>query len=233
MRHLYAAEPPAPHLVEQARTYERRRCNHHVLDQPLSTLECLRSVVDAKASRTNKHRYVVASQRVDVRASLRTIAGVPQVYINRSVMIMEPMTDVTVQLRAREEKGKFRAGLLGKRSGSSTLKRKREDADAVVNAATVRSGPVAETVRVRKKGPKGPNPLSVKKPKRDVSAADRARSSATSSERPSDDTASTDVAGVHGQEASSIKKKRRRKHKTASLEMDAPSLKVGTILADP
>lgn len=64
---------------------ERRRCNHHELEEPLSSLECISAVVDPKGSHTNKHRYVVASQSPKVRAHMRTIAGVPNVYINKSV----------------------------------------------------------------------------------------------------------------------------------------------------
>merc|ERR1711977_569172 len=95
MRHLYAAasEPGVSYLIDKAKTYERRRCGHRPEDypEPLSTQECLASVVDPKGNKTNKNRYVVASQELEVRKHMRGILGVPLVYINRSVMIMEPM----------------------------------------------------------------------------------------------------------------------------------------------
>ena len=132
MRHLYAAakEPGVSFLIDKAKTYERRRCDHRPEDypEPLSTKDCLASVVDPKGSKTNKHRYVVASQELEVRKFMRGILGVPLVYINRSVMIMEPMAGATAENREKEERGKFRAGL---KRGSGSLKRKREDEEAL------------------------------------------------------------------------------------------------------
>ena len=81
MRHLYAAakEPGVSYLIDKAKTYERRRCNHLPEDYPelLSATERLSSVVDPKDSKTNKHRYVVASQDLEVRKKMRAIMGVP------------------------------------------------------------------------------------------------------------------------------------------------------------
>src|SRR5579862_5827982 len=99
MRHLYNDSSLDSALVDEAKTYERRRCNHHTLDKPLSTLECLSSVVDPKSNSTNKHRYVIASQDGEARAFMRKVAGVPLVYISRSVMIMEPMADATERVK--------------------------------------------------------------------------------------------------------------------------------------
>ncbi|KAI9839341.1 MAG: hypothetical protein M1837_002226 [Sclerophora amabilis] len=165
MRHLYTSDPRVPQLVELAQTFERRRCDHHTLDKPLSTIDCLSSVVDPKNSKTNKHRYVVASQAAEVRAFMRRIPGVPLVYVNRSVMIMEPMASATEQKRDDEEREKFETGLKGKRQASSASKRKRvgssvEDRDTNGDAS---SGGEAEISKKKKKKAKGPNPLSVKK----------------------------------------------------------------------
>jgi U3 small nucleolar RNA-associated protein 23 len=160
-----------PENIDQAKQYERRRCGHHTLDTPLSTLECLQSVVDAKGSGSNKHRYVVASQSREVRELMRTIPGVPMVYINRSVMIMEPMASATEQNRARGEKAKLRAGIKGKRTPTTGVKRKRDDEEPAATSAGAENGEGAaakkeKKEKKKKKGPKGPNPLSVKKPKK-------------------------------------------------------------------
>lgn len=172
MRHLYAAEPKENALIEQAKKYERRRCNHHTLEEPLSALECFEGVVDPKSNHTNKHRYVVASQDSRVRAKMRQIPGVPLVYIHRSVMILEPMASVTEDLREREEMGKLRAGLKGRRVMDGGHKRKRDEGDHEVNvphdSMQGQIGFMSETQPVAKKlkrGGKSPNPLSVKKPK--------------------------------------------------------------------
>src|SRR3954470_7679261 len=114
MRHLYAAssEPGVSFVIDKAKMFERRRCGHLPDDypEPLSARDCIKSVVDGKGNGTNKHRYVVASQDLEVRKSMRAVQGVPLVYINRSVMIMEPMAGTSAEVREREEKSKFRQG---------------------------------------------------------------------------------------------------------------------------
>ncbi|KAE9989156.1 hypothetical protein EG328_000088 [Venturia inaequalis] len=129
IRHMYNATPKNENLILQAKTYERRRCGHLPDEDPKSELECLKSVVDSKDNGTNKHRYVVATQDQALRAQMRAIPGVPLIYINRSVMIMEPMADATATIREREERAKFKAGLKSKRGSTVTGKRGREDDD--------------------------------------------------------------------------------------------------------
>ncbi|KAK5134335.1 hypothetical protein LTR08_006515 [Meristemomyces frigidus] len=192
IRHLYTAPATTDEerrakegWIEVAKGAERRRCGHHELEQPLSALECLLSVVDPKGSGANKNRYVVATQDLAVRKRMREIAGVPLVYIHRSVMILEPMAARTEKVREADEAGKIRAGLVGRRAaGASAVaggKRKREEGGAgggedmpararAIVAAEAGGGARAEPVakRLRKvKGLKGPNPLSVRKAKKE------------------------------------------------------------------
>jgi hypothetical protein len=47
------------------------------------------------------HRYVIATQSHPLRVDLRAIPGVPIVHINRSVMVLEPASDVTLQFKQR------------------------------------------------------------------------------------------------------------------------------------
>ncbi|TVY20564.1 rRNA-processing protein utp23 [Lachnellula arida] len=223
MRHLYAAatEPGVSYLIDKAKTYERRRCGHHPDDHPtpLSAKECLASVIDPKDSKTNKHRYVVASQEQEVRKHMRGVLGVPLIYINRSIMIMEPMAGATSENRDREERGKFRAGL---KRGSGSLKRKREDND---NGEDEGEGH-AEAGKPRKKavkGPKGPNPLSVKKPKKkSTEEGDATRRDGIKIEAPGE------ASAEQGDADSGVKRKRRRKHKSGANkgEEAEPELKV-------
>lgn len=163
MRHLYGAssEPGISYLIDKAKTYERRRCGHRPEEypEPLSAQECLASVVDPKGSKRNKNCYVVASQELDVRKAMRGVLGVPLVYINRSVMIMEPMAGATVQIREREEAGKFRDGL---KRGAGGVKRKREE------DGEGKEEEVPPKKKKSVKGVKGPNPLAVKKSKKKV-----------------------------------------------------------------
>lgn len=191
IRHLYSAPTTTDEEKKQkdawidvAKQAERRRCGHHELEEPLSTLDCLLSVVDPKGSGSNKHRYVVATQDQEVRRKMRQVAGVPLVYINRSVMILEPMAAKSEKAKEADEKGKMRAGLKSSRPTSGAgLKRKRVDEDEGDNdvpdrakaiAAAERDGGLntSQTEPVQKKrnakGPKGPNPLSVKKTKKEA-----------------------------------------------------------------
>ena len=183
IRHLYTLkELPQPQkdvLISIAKNMERRRCGHHTLDEPLSTLECLSSVIDPKKSQMNKNRYVVASQDEDVRRFCRDVRGVPLVYVKRSVMVMEPMAEGSVGVRDGIERSKFRNGLRGKGSLSSGKRKRGEDEDSDGNETAGKQanngagGDEKATIRKKVKGPKGPNPLSVKKPKGEASSISR------------------------------------------------------------
>ncbi len=186
MRHLYTLssipQPQKDSLIAIAKNMERRRCNHHTLDNALSTLDCLTSVIDPKKAGVNKAHVVVASQEEEVRRWCRGIKGVPLVYVKRSVMIMEPMSDGSASVREGIERGKFRIGLRG-RGLAVGAKRKREEVeeegegggegagrDMEGNEARIPEGDDQIGDRAAKKkvrGPKGPNPLSVKKSKKD------------------------------------------------------------------
>ncbi|EOD49005.1 putative rrna-processing protein utp23 protein [Neofusicoccum parvum UCRNP2] len=208
MRHLYAAKDQS--VISAAQAFERRRCGHHTLDEPLSTLDCVRSVLDPKDSKTNKHRYVVATQDQKVRAYLRQIPGVPLIYINRSVMIMEPMAGATEDVRDKAENDKFRAGLKTRPSATvAAAKRKRDDdGEGSSDGEGKEAGKettVAQPKKKKTKGPKAPNPLSVKKPKRrpDEKAKQAPANKPKANRVPSEGTSEEQA-----------KRKRKRKNKT-------------------
>jgi hypothetical protein len=70
---------------------------HRSVGQPcLLPFPCLRP---AFTGDTNKHRYVIATQSQLLRAQLRRIPAVPIVHINRSVMILEPLSDATLKTK--------------------------------------------------------------------------------------------------------------------------------------
>ncbi|KAI4740792.1 hypothetical protein E4T50_08774 [Aureobasidium sp. EXF-12298] len=232
IRHLYTAEAPDAAAknawIDTAKSFERRRCNHHTLEEPLSTLECLKSVVDPKDSSTNKNRYVIASQDQKVRSAMRKITGVPLIYVNRSVMIMEPMATQTEEFREAEEMGKVRAGLKGRRGAApeQALKRKRDDEDDEEEGEAKDDGPAQDTDAAPKKrvkkGPKGPNPLSVKKSKKQTTKEEAEkqaiRKAAKLDPQAAEKALGADVAvEMTENDASEAagKKRRRRKHKTA------------------
>jgi U3 small nucleolar RNA-associated protein 23 len=209
MRHLYSATPKNEALINQAKTYERRRCNHHELENPLSSLECLSEVVGP----TNKHRYIVASQDQEVRAHMRNIPGVPLVYISKSVMLLEPMNEQTAEQRAALEKSKFRLGLKAQRKPDVGQKRKRDEdaegADASIENATG-NGPQKKK---RQKGPKQPNPLSMKK---STKATPKEAPSKTRAVGPTESPPPTNASEPSAADGETGPRKRKRKHKSKS-----------------
>lgn len=243
IRHLYIlssiSQPQKDALIQRAKSMERRRCNHHQLEQPLSTLECLSSVIDPKGSQTNKHRYVVASQEEEVRRYCRAIKGVPLVYVKRSVMVMEPMAESSLGTREGFEKGKFRSGIRGK-SANVGQKRNRSESESSEDdnedtlgrdSSTQEARTDAVLVEKKKKkarGPKGPNPLSVKKPRKVKDIAEATSTPQTVgegpemeiSEAPSQlEVVTTNIieAIVGEDKTQEVRRKRKRKHKPSRL----------------
>ncbi|KAI1004086.1 hypothetical protein K3495_g4130 [Podosphaera aphanis] len=216
MRHLYASssEPGVSYLIDKAKTYERRRCGHLPSDyaEPLSAQECISSVVDPKSSGHNKHRYVVASQNLDVRKAMRLLMGVPLIYINRSVMIMEPMAEKSIENRVREEQGKFRSGL---KRGSGSLKRKRSDEDG--NSADIPK---------KKRSEKGPNPLAVKKPKSKQKKNENSTVTSAVEQKSSTPADSKVIPSEESEEKT--KRKRKRKHKSTAVDLSGEKTEATT-----
>lgn len=239
IRHLYCIKdlPQARKdtVISTAKEMERRRCNHHTLDQPLSTLECLSSVIDPKSSKSNPHRYVVASQDDDVRSFCRDVRGVPLIYIKRSVMVMEKMGEKSMVVREGVEKSKFRSGLrargtgvLGKRQrGDGAREGIAADADAIPRIADDHVGVIKKKTR----GPKEPNPLAVKQSKK---AANNVRKSDADDHRSKGVTVGMEGSGAQAEHTKvamdndegslgethdpSVQRKRRRKHKSKQLD---------------
>ncbi|KAL4890548.1 hypothetical protein BDV59DRAFT_194889 [Aspergillus ambiguus] len=160
-----------------------RHCSHNDSDAPIDETSCLLSLLSPSAdAKRNKEHYTLATadppmpketattkpsqaaaagrkrkrgeaevraeaalQRArTLRASARAIPGVPIVYVKRSVMILEPMSSLSEGLREGYEMGKFRAGLNDEEKTAGGEK----------------------TAKKKAKKVKGPNPLSVKKPKK-------------------------------------------------------------------
>lgn len=202
------------------------------------------SVIDPKKAGINKAHVVVASQEEEVRRWCRGVRGVPLVYVKRSVMIMEPMAESSMNVREGIERGKFRTGLRGRGLGIGA-KRKREEGggDTERNEAEIAEDDDQREERALKKkrarGPKGPNPLSVKKSKREK-ADDERRDEDGASSNPksaiSKDKHDTEAEGsnviegpVDDLQNPPAKRKRKRKHKADKMkelgkELEAPQL---------
>ncbi|RPB01056.1 hypothetical protein L873DRAFT_1804412 [Choiromyces venosus 120613-1] len=225
IRHLYALSgsefPGKDQIIDLAKRFERRRCNHHELEQPLSERECLEAVIIHNGE--NKHRYCVATQGGDVRAMLRAIPGVPLIYINRSVMIMEPMAPISAMKRERGEREKFRAGIIDTRPKAGA-KRKRLPEKEGEGDGEVEVGAGAgdeegeeeqeEKKKRKRKGPKGPNPLSVKKKKKSLPKPVTPKPA----DAPKSEASKPAGSGESTKGADNKEKKRKRKHKSAKTD---------------
>lgn len=149
MEALYALGKDHQELVDMAKTFERRRCNHR---EALPESECVTDVVGA----SNKHRYTLALQSRSLRNHLRTIPGVPLIHFNdRGVLVLEPPSEAT--LRHKE-------GLESTRLTDQVESNKNIEMDNIISGPLATSGPIAGAAaaakRTRKSGPQAPNPLS-------------------------------------------------------------------------
>lgn len=169
--------------ISMAKEFERRRCNHNPKD-PKTPIECIESI--ANISGNNKHRYIVASQDIDIRRKLRRVPGIPLVHISRAVMVMEPLSDASAKISKRKEQAKLYEGLNNAKQAGLKV-------DEVTDKSTGE-----QTNKKRKRGPKGPNPLSMKKGKKD--------------NKPSTLEPKSNVGEENTDQEASEKKRRRRRH---------------------
>lgn len=145
---------------------------------PKKPHDCLWNVI--VHNNQNKHRYVVATQKDKLRNRLRRIPAVPMLYLNRSVMIMEPMSDITARARSLLEHKKLSQGLNDPQAAFK-LQSKDQDKDAEAEAKAKGGEDNGlhvnvedhegddENTKQKKKirtGPKQPNPLSMKRKKK-------------------------------------------------------------------
>lgn len=144
-------------LIDFAKGFERRKCNHKAVIDPS---DCIELIVNINGE--NKHRYVVASQDLKLRKKLRQIPGVPLIYMNRSVMVMEPLSDSSKKFNEKIERLKLTAGLNSKDAGKLDEKKENDDN----NNNKEEAGDDEQKKSKKRKGPKEPNPLSVKKKKK-------------------------------------------------------------------
>lgn len=158
IKELYDAK--ADPSIRLAKTMERRRCGH--VEKPETPHDCVLECVGTR----NKNRYVVATQDVALREKLRRVPGVPLIYINRSVMILEPASPATTMIKEEREKAK-----VGLSPEEAVILGKRKRADVKPSAVSTDRGEALlenEDPAVKKskrRGPPGPNPLSIRKPK--------------------------------------------------------------------
>lgn len=201
--------------ITLAKRFERRRCGHRDPTQEDKGVkkphDCLWDVVVVDGQ--NKHRYVVATQKDKLRQRLRRVPAVPLLYVNRSVMIMEPMSSVTERARELIERGKLVGGLNEVVTASKKRKTTEDGSDSDSEGSEAEGD--KPTVKKRK-GPKQPNPLSIKKKKTPTTMARKAVSDAKQEG-----------------EATAGKKRRRRHHGSTKPSDEGDNAKPSGVAAAP
>lgn len=143
--------------IDMAKEFDRRRCNHC---KPIDPKDCIESITNIDG--TNKHRYIVAAQDIDIRKSLRKIPGIPLVFMNRLVMVMEPLSQASARYTVHFERKKLTLGL----NNAKPAGKKPDPTDHSINLSeSLLKSPASKPTKRKLKGLKEPNPLSVKKKK--------------------------------------------------------------------
>lgn len=194
--HLYNAKDDA--AIALAKTFERRKCNHRIL---IEASECIKSVIGPE----NKHRYVVATQTAETREYLRAIPAVPLIYINRSVMILEPPSGATLIKQKQMERAKIapsKSEMSFLASKNSDIMAKKKAKEALKNGET--------PIKKKRKGPKGPNSLSVKKRSIPTPAASKSGTLKRKKQETSNENVD-DGPAAEGEDGGKKRKRRRKK----------------------
>ncbi|OQR85354.1 rRNA-processing protein [Achlya hypogyna] len=106
----------------------------------------------AAVGERNERKYIVATQETELRAALRRVPGVPLIYLNRSVLVFEDMSEATLRISRKEDHLKMTKLNAGEES----------KLQAVLKAEVRTPEDSGVKARLHKKA-KAPNPLSMKK----------------------------------------------------------------------
>jgi U3 small nucleolar RNA-associated protein 23 len=85
-----------------ARRFEIRRCQHDKGSK--SGSECIKDLI----STDNPHHYCIAGQDLELRKSLRKIAGVPLIFILRDTVLMEAPAEKSLEMAKKMEGKKLK-----------------------------------------------------------------------------------------------------------------------------
>ncbi|KAK5799889.1 hypothetical protein VI817_002101 [Penicillium citrinum] len=233
-------QPYRPRHLPPPTELPLRHCSHNPESEPIDEVECLLSLLSPSAEvKKNKEHYILATADAPVkktdkndaqqrkrkrdeereeerairrsqmlRLRARSIPGVPIIYVKRSVMVLESLSTQSENVRDGAERAKFRYGL---------------DADPSLEKPAEKEEPK------KKRGPKvkGPNPLSVKKPKKKESGPGPAQlaKKVKQADKPNEDVSEK----PEGEEGAAKPKRRRRHHKSAAPQDNdaAPSTEPG------
>lgn len=139
-----------------AKRFEMRSCRHKA-SPDFTSAHCIKDLI----SNDNPHHYGVAVQNEELRVALREVLGVPLLFVNRGVLLMERPARKTLDHARELELQKLKPAEFELKAITSKLKEE------------VVTPPLSEEKRnkKKKKGRSRPNPLSVKRATKKSSAA--------------------------------------------------------------
>ncbi|KLJ09455.1 hypothetical protein EMPG_15125 [Blastomyces silverae] len=224
-----------------------RYCSHNEDSKPIDEVDCLLSLLSPNTElKKNKEHYILATADPEptnshtqkwksiaatvpepptnyLRKGARQIPGVPIIYVKRSVMVLEPLSNSSEGVREGFERGKLKTGIMkvvpGKRKRAGSEEGEEEEDRSMA------------TKEKKQKRVKGPNPLSVKKskPKDKPSSSSRGggggggeknedRGLIEAEQQPARDSKDESTkelsSGGGGGGGSTVKPKRKRRHKS-------------------
>ena len=159
-KEVQSIENKIPGLLKLLSQYKIEECTHGLL----SPTNCIRDYIGNK----NKSKYFVATQDNFLRVQLRKIPGVPLIFFEQNMLLMDKPSKISVEVSERrenlkedpqkkekkilsEKKEEIRDFLVAEFKESKYYKRKQEEFKLNKLMGNIR------------KKAKGPNPLSVKK----------------------------------------------------------------------
>ena len=151
-----------PGLLSLVSTYKIEKCSHNLLNP----INCIQNYIGKK----NKNKYFVATQDKFLRSQLRKIPGVPLIFFDQNMLLIEKLSRISIEaserreslkedpqkkekIELKEKKNEIKEFLIEEYKNSKYYKQKQEEFK--LNKLMG---------RVKKKA-LGPNPLSVKKKK--------------------------------------------------------------------
>eukprot|EP00898_Chlorokybus_atmophyticus_P007613 jgi/Chlat1/7853/Chrsp66S07299 len=156
--------------AKAARVFEGAKCSH---DTPVPAAACIQSLV----ANGNPEHFFIASQDAALKQQLHKVPGVAIVSIQNGQLHLEAPSETQRKLANMSEAEKVRAS-------EAELKRAAlKVAELVQQPVEALTGAPAIINKRKRKGPKGPNPLSVKKKKGPVQPSTEHQNSTKSRKR--------------------------------------------------
>lgn len=144
--------PPVAAALALATRLKRLKCGH---GSPIAASDCICNLVGQQ----NRKKYFVASKDQELLMRLREVPGVPLVYLDRTVLVLEKISDKS---RAFAKKKEVRKSAPNKKERRMLYD---EKLAARTPAQILAASKSKSHKRKRRAGQKEPNPLSVKKKK--------------------------------------------------------------------